>query len=98
LPDLGGRFCSDECCLPCPLTELIYSDSKCADMVVYEQANVFQSDFPTHELVAGWLSVVSLIASVFLLLTFAVLAPEKSHRHYLSVGLTIANVILQVGA
>ncbi|THZ24218.1 hypothetical protein D6C89_05055 [Aureobasidium pullulans] len=76
---LGGRFCSDECCLPCPLTELIYSDN-----------------FPTHELVAGWLSVVSLIASVFLLLTFAVLAPEKSHRHYLSVGLTIANVILQL--
>ncbi|KAI4722741.1 hypothetical protein E4T48_00936 [Aureobasidium sp. EXF-10727] len=76
---IGGRFCSDECCLPCPLTELVYSDS-----------------FPTHELAAGWLSVVSLTSSVFLLLTYAVLAPEKSHRHYLSIGLIVSNVILQL--
>ena len=26
--DIGGRFCSDECCLPCPLTELVYSDGE----------------------------------------------------------------------
>ncbi|KAG9777844.1 Trimethyllysine dioxygenase, partial [Aureobasidium melanogenum] len=52
--------------------------------------------FPTHELAAGWLSVVSLIASVFLLLTYAILPPEKSHRHYLSVGLIVSNVLLQL--
>ncbi|KAI5205995.1 hypothetical protein E4T38_04056 [Aureobasidium subglaciale] len=52
--------------------------------------------FPTHELAAEWLSVVSLSSSVFLLLTFLILAPEKSHRHYLSVGLTVANVLLQL--
>lgn len=58
----------------------------------------FLQEFPTHELAAEWLSVVSLISSVFLLLTYAVLAPEKSHRHYLSVGLIVSNVLLQVRA
>ncbi|KAH0371821.1 Trimethyllysine dioxygenase, partial [Aureobasidium melanogenum] len=76
---IEGRFCSDKCCLPCPLTELVYSDA-----------------FPTDELAAGWLSVVSLIASIFLLLTYAILPPEKSHRHYLSVGLIVSNVLLQL--
>lgn len=47
---------------------------------------------------AEWLSVVSLISSIFLLLTYAILAPEKSHRHYLSVGLIVSNVLLQVCA
>lgn len=59
---------------------------------------LFLQEFPTHELAAEWLSVVSLISSVFLLLTYAVLAPEKSHRHYLSVGLIVSNVLLQVCA
>ncbi|KAG9556035.1 Trimethyllysine dioxygenase, partial [Aureobasidium melanogenum] len=76
---IEGRFCSDKCCLPCPLTELVYSDA-----------------FPTRELAAGWLSVVSLIASIFLLLTYAILPPEKSHRHYLSIGLIVSNVLLQL--
>ncbi|KAG9672574.1 Trimethyllysine dioxygenase, partial [Aureobasidium melanogenum] len=76
---IEGRFCSDKCCLPCPLTELVYSDA-----------------FPTRELAAGWLSVVSLIASIFLLLTYTILPPEKSHRHYLSIGLIVSNVLLQL--
>lgn len=59
---------------------------------------LFPQEFPTHELAAEWLSVVSLISSVFLLLTYAILAPEKSHRHYLSVGLIVSNVLLQVCA
>jgi hypothetical protein len=59
---------------------------------------LFLQEFPTHELAAEWLSVVSLLSSVFLLLTYAVLAPEKSHRHYLSVGLIVSNVLLQVCA
>jgi peptidoglycan/LPS O-acetylase OafA/YrhL len=42
--------------------------------------------------------VVSLVSSIFLLLTYAILAPEKSHRHYLSVGLIVSNVLLQVCA
>jgi len=57
---------------------------------------LFLQEFPTHELAVEWLSVVSLISSVFLLLTYAILAPEKSHRHYLSVGLIVSNVLLQV--
>jgi hypothetical protein len=42
--------------------------------------------------------VVSLISSIFLLLTYAIMTPEKSHRHYLSVSLIVSNVLLQVCA
>jgi hypothetical protein len=98
--DIGGRFCSDECCLPCPLTELVYSDGEFIfTLTVQKQADVVSiKEFPTHERAAEWLSVVSLISSIFLLLTYAILAPEKSHRHYLSVGLIVSNVLLQVCA
>lgn len=34
--------------------------------------------------------------NAFLLLTFVVLPPEKSHRHYLSICLCVAVIMLQV--
>ncbi|KAF2191070.1 hypothetical protein K469DRAFT_746511 [Zopfia rhizophila CBS 207.26] len=37
--------------------------------------------------VPNFLSILSLVLCVFLLLSFAVLPPEATHRHYLSVGL-----------
>jgi hypothetical protein len=38
--DIGGRFCSDECCLPCPLTELVYSDGEFTFLLsIHEQAD-----------------------------------------------------------
>lgn len=45
---------------------------------------------------SNWLNVVGLVCTVFLLLSFAVLPVEKTHRHYLSICLVIAIVIMQV--
>lgn len=39
-PDIGGRFCSDKCCLPCPLTELVYSDGE----YITQEAVLYQAD------------------------------------------------------
>jgi hypothetical protein len=46
--DIEGRFCSDECCLPCPLTELVYSDRECISLlIIQEQADVVSiKNFP----------------------------------------------------
>lgn len=37
---IEGRFCSDKCCLPCPLTELVYSDGE----YIIQKAALKQAD------------------------------------------------------
>lgn len=46
---------------------------------------------------ADWINVAGIICCVFLLVSFAFLPVEKTHRHYLSICLAIATVFLQVG-
>lgn len=45
---------------------------------------------------AYWCSIPPLVAQVLLLITFAVLPAEYSHRNYLSVGLCVSLFILYV--
>jgi hypothetical protein len=47
-------------------------------------------------MVAFWFNVPALIAQVFLLVTFAVLPERVSGRHYLSIGLCCALVLMEV--
>ena len=47
--------------------------------------------------IANWFNVPALVCQVFLLVTFAVLPQEKVHGRYLSVGLCVALVMLEVG-
>ena len=47
---------------------------------------------------ASWVNVAGIVCSVFLLVSFAFLPIGKTHRHYLSVCLTIATVMLEVGS
>lgn len=44
--------------------------------------------------IANWFNVISLFCNAFMLLSFAVLPPEKSHRHYLSIGLCVSLILL----
>jgi len=46
--------------------------------------------------VANWLSVVAAICNVFLLLSYAVLPVDKTHRHYLSISIASAVLIMNV--
>ncbi|KAF2500413.1 hypothetical protein BU16DRAFT_556883 [Lophium mytilinum] len=48
---------------------------------------VYPADWKTQLKVPNYLSILSLLLCLFLLLSFALLPPEKTQRHYLSVGL-----------
>ncbi|KAF2115876.1 hypothetical protein BDV96DRAFT_492688, partial [Lophiotrema nucula] len=48
---------------------------------------VYPPDWDDQLRVPNYLSILSVILCLFLLLSFAILPPEKTHRHYLSVGL-----------
>lgn len=57
---------------------------------------LYPDNFRTITTSASWINVVGTICSVFLLASFAFLPVEKTHRHYLSVCLAVAIVIMQV--
>lgn len=57
----------------------------------------YSSAFNTVGVVAEWLAVASLICCVFLLLSWAVLPIDKTHRHYLSICVTIAVCFINLG-
>jgi len=57
----------------------------------------YPDSFNTVGIVAQWLSVVGLICCIFLLLSWAVLPVEKTFRHYLSICLTTAVLLMSVG-
>lgn len=57
----------------------------------------YPDTFETMSEAANWVSVVSTVGCVFLLLSWAVLPVEKTFRHYLSISLTTAVVFMNVG-
>ncbi|KAL1893623.1 hypothetical protein Cpir12675_004054 [Ceratocystis pirilliformis] len=58
---------------------------------------VYPDSFHTMASVADWISVFGFICCVFLLISWAALPVEKTHRHYLSICLTIAVAIMSLG-
>jgi hypothetical protein len=46
--------------------------------------------------VASWINVAGMICCLFLLLSWVCLPVEKTHRHYLSVALVCAIVLMNV--
>lgn len=58
----------------------------------------YSDDFTHNVHVAHWVNLPAMVCQIFLLLTFIVLPPEKSHRHYLSVGLCLALILLEVSS
>ena len=58
---------------------------------------LYPDSFQTVNQAADWVNVAGLIACGFLLLSFAVLPVEKTHRHYLSICLVLAVVLMHLG-
>ncbi|KAK1914870.1 hypothetical protein P3342_010861 [Pyrenophora teres f. teres] len=58
---------------------------------------LYPQSFNTAYRAAEVLNVVSLILLVFMLITYAVLPPEKTRRHYLSYCLIIAAIFIALG-
>ncbi|RMZ90655.1 hypothetical protein DV736_g2105, partial [Chaetothyriales sp. CBS 134916] len=55
-----------------------------------------QQDFESNSEIANWVNVASFIFSVFLLLSYAFLAPKWTHRHYLSVCMTLSILFMSL--
>ncbi|KZF25875.1 hypothetical protein L228DRAFT_492 [Xylona heveae TC161] len=58
---------------------------------------VYPDNFSRLSLISNWLNVGGLILCLFLLLSFAALPVEKTRRHYLSICLIGAIILLQLG-
>ena len=80
----AGRFCG----------QVVAGLSCCLPCPVAQW--VFSDDFYHKLEIAYWFNVPSLVCQVFLLLTYAVLPVEKSHRHYLSAGLCVSMIMVEV--
>ena len=53
--------------------------------------------FENRTLIANWVNVAAIVASVFLLVSFAVLPAKWTGRHYLSVCTTLSVLFIDVG-
>ncbi|KAH8815050.1 G protein-like protein-coupled receptor : GPCR, secretin-like protein [Xylogone sp. PMI_703] len=79
-----GRFCSDQLGFSCCLP--------CP-----QTEWLYPSNFDSLTGNVGWGSVVGMVCCVFLLASWAFLPVNKTHRHYLSICLSIAIVLMQLG-
>lgn len=82
--DLDGRFC-----------EAIGTDVCC--LPCPKTAFLYPDNFATITNAASWLNVAGIVCTTFLLLSWAALPVEKTHRHYLSICLAIGLTLLQLG-
>lgn len=57
---------------------------------------VYPDYFKTLTDVANWVSLFSVLCCVFLLISWAFLPVEKTNRHYLSICLTVAVLLMNV--
>lgn len=57
----------------------------------------YPDNFSQLTSVASWINVVGMICCLFLLLSWICLPVEKTHRHYLSISLTCAVVLMNLG-
>lgn len=86
-----------ECCLPCPITQWVYSDSESSVASVnVTESSITVPAFDTLPAITGWLNVTGIICCVLLLLSYFILPVEKTSRHYLSVGLVVSLCLIQV--
>lgn len=56
----------------------------------------YSDDFNKQSLIANYVSLASLVLNILLLLSFIVLPEEKSHRHYMSIGLTVSLILMNI--
>ena len=106
IADLPGRFCAPvptiegiiDCCLPCPVTDWVYSDREPRSREEYihgRMLNIYL-EFEVIPEVANWLNVGGMVCCVVLLISYLVLPVKQTSRHYLTVGLVVAICLMQV--
>ena len=109
---IAGRFCVPvprgqsgpvTCCLPCPREDWVYRDSESSRHLVPTRSRSSavadagaDAGFFAMTRIANYINVVGLVCCFALLLSFAVLPLERTHRHYLSVCLILGIVVMHV--
>ncbi|KAI0013428.1 hypothetical protein F4779DRAFT_394474 [Xylariaceae sp. FL0662B] len=81
---IEGRFCA-------PLGPL----SCCLPCPMTDWA--YPDNFDESTGAANWINVIGMICCAFLLISWIALPVEKTHRHYLSISLTCAVVLMNLG-
>ncbi|EKD20727.1 hypothetical protein MBM_01409 [Drepanopeziza brunnea f. sp. 'multigermtubi' MB_m1] len=82
---VDGRFCAD-----------MLGGSKCC-LPCPQTDWLYPDNFRTISNSASWINVGGMACSLFLLASFAFLPKEKTHRHYLSICLAVAIIVMQLG-
>ncbi|EXJ56654.1 hypothetical protein A1O7_06998 [Cladophialophora yegresii CBS 114405] len=85
---VGGRFCL-------PLSTLQPNLTCCLPCPLTDWT--YSDGFEARTEIANWVNVAAFVLSVYLLLSFAVLPVKYTHRHYLSVCLTLGVVFIELG-
>ncbi|KAG9245704.1 G protein-like protein-coupled receptor : GPCR, secretin-like protein [Calycina marina] len=80
---IDGRFCSD------------FLDISCC-LPCPQTDWLYSDDFNNITNSANWINVAGLAACVFLLVSYAALPVNKTHRHYLSICLVIGIALMQI--
>lgn len=57
---------------------------------------MFSDKYNSQAPVANYVSIAAFVCNVLMLLTFAALPEAKSHRHYLSIGVTVSLLLLSL--
>ncbi|KAJ9664940.1 hypothetical protein H2201_004992 [Coniosporium apollinis] len=89
-PELGG-YGKGRLCSPFPPGSNLTCCLPCPI-----QDYVYPDNFASKLKIAQYCSIPSLLACAFLLFSFVFLPPEKSQRHYLSVGLLISVLLITI--
>ncbi|KIW22884.1 uncharacterized protein PV07_11134 [Cladophialophora immunda] len=84
---LEGRFCM-------PLSTLQPNLTCCLPCPMTDWT--YSDGFESRTEIANWVNVAAFVLSVYLLLSFAVLPVKYTHRHYLSVCLTLGVVFVEL--
>ncbi|KAK0941745.1 hypothetical protein LTR29_006636 [Friedmanniomyces endolithicus] len=87
-PPIGGDISARFCAAPTP-TLVCCLPCPISDWV-------FSDKFAHQASSANYVGILTLILNSVLLLTYIVLPEEKSHRHYLSIGLTLSLILLSI--
>ncbi|EHY59374.1 G protein-coupled receptor gprM [Exophiala dermatitidis] len=89
-PDTGG-FTPGRFCMPLPD---LHNLTCCLPCPLSDWA--YSDGFESRTEIANWVNVAAFILSVYLILSFAILPVKFTHRHYLSVCLTLGVVFLEL--
>lgn len=87
-----GGFIEGRICSPNPLNPNV---TCCLPCPLTDWA--YPDSFETMGLAANWVAVASTICCLFLLISWAVLPVDKTFRHYLSISLTVAVIMMNLG-